>query len=411
MKPGAVRSTISTGLAQASALSDRRLGLAELGITSFSHHPRNPIRDRIGCPIRKLHANLALVIGLGCSRVKKVLAWIGITAVGLAASWLYSARVARVADTSAPGRASVTAESPDAIAANSLDLTAESVASGAPTPAARIASDPTMATTAASIPPAPLPPLGTPVAEILDQLKARAAQGDSAATCRLAYELQRCSEAEWARSVSSSLEADLARQPVTPSGAPETLARIQGIAENRGTGCEGVSAADRALAFDLQMKAATARPDLRLWAALNPALDPWNFANELEHWQRYRATAMTWLEQAAAEGDILAVIALQRVHGDLRRNGPPYPRFRVRDDERFVMYTDLLKRYGVEFSAPRRDYEARRAALDPAAISRIERHVAALHQSTVPPINEAQTITALDYSMRNVPEPEDCVPD
>lgn len=255
----------------------------------------------------------------------------------------------------------------------------------------------------------PLPPAGTPVVEILETLKARAAQGDSSAMCRLGRELQRCAEARRTQSVSSTLEGDLARRPDTPAGAPEMLARMQDHADQFGKGCEGVPEEDLALAFDMQMRAAEARPELRVWAALNPALDPWNFVNELEQWQRYRAQAMPWLEQAAAEGDVSAIIALQRVHGDLRRNGPPFPRFRIPDPERFVLYTDLLKRYGVAFPVVQREYASRRAALEPDALARIDRRVQELHRAERVPLDGKQSAEALAYSMRTLPEPEDCV--
>lgn len=44
--------------------------------------------------------------------------------------------------------------------------------------------------------PAPLPPLGRPVADILQALRERADAGDAAAACRLAAEIARCAEVE-----------------------------------------------------------------------------------------------------------------------------------------------------------------------------------------------------------------------
>jgi len=271
----------------------------------------------------------------------------------------------------------------------------------------------TAQTTAASLEQAahdtqPLPPIGTPVAEVFDSLKARADRGDASASCRLAQELQRCSEAVWTNSMSTSVENDLARQPSTPAGVPETLARMRATAASQGVGCEGLSDEQRSLAFDYQMRAAEARPHLRMWAALNPALDPFNFVNDLDRWQHYKSKAMMWMEQAAMNGDLSAVIALQRVHGDLRRNGPPYPRFRIRDDERFVMYTQLLSRYGIDFAVVKPEFDARRAQLDAAALARIDAKVISLYRSEVPPMNPLRSGEALRDSIRFVPRPGDC---
>lgn len=285
---------------------------------------------------------------------------------------------------------------------------------GVPAALAEVASGPAQPQTAsarieeAARDPLPLPPIGTPVAEVFDSLKARADRGDASASCRLAQELQRCSEAVWVNSMSTSVENDLARQPATPPGVPETLARMRNSAANLGVGCEGLSDEQRSLAFDYQMRAAEARPDLRLWAALNPALDPQNFVNDLDRWQQYKSKAMTWMEQAATSGDLSAVIALQRVHGDLRRNGPPYPRFRIRDDERFVMYTQLLSRYGIDFAVVKPEFDARRAQLDAAALARIDARVTSLYRSDVPPMNPLRSGEALRDSIRFVPRPGAC---
>lgn len=304
------------------------------------------------------------------------------------------------------------AEHGPAVPETSSDTETAVAGNGAGDPSEAVVTPPTATTgtpsASVATPLPPLPPAGTPVAAMLQTLKERAAQGDTSAMCRLGLELQRCAEASRTRSASTSVEGDLARRPDTPAGAPEVLARMQHQAELLGAGCEGVPEEDFALAFDLQMRAAEARPELRVWAALNPALDPWNFVNDLERWQRYRAQAMPWLEQAAAEGDVSAIIALQRVHGDLRRNGPPFPRFRIADPERFVLYTDLLKRYGVDFPVVRPDYKARRALLEPEALARIDKRVQELHRTDLAPLVAAESQRALSGSMRRMPEPEDC---
>lgn len=191
-----------------------------------------------------------------------------------------------------------------------------------------------------------LPPIDAPLADVLDELIDRARRGDSKAACRLGVELKRCHIAHATRSMAADVERDASRRRDVPDTAVNAIARLQDSAERGGEGCAGVALDQLKTAFQWQKQAAQADPRLRVAFALAPALDPRDFVNELESWGEYRALALPWLEAAAAEGDVSAVIALARVHGDMRRTGPRVPPFRVEDDERFVVYADLMQRYG-----------------------------------------------------------------
>ena len=215
-----------------------------------------------------------------------------------------------------------------------------------------------------------LPPVETPLAEVLDELVDRARRGDNKAACRLGAELQRCHIAWATRSMASDVEGDVSRRRDVPDAAVDAIARLQVSADRRGEGCSGVAFDQLKTAFQWQKQAALANPELRVAFALAPALDPRDFVNELDAWGEYRALALPWLEAAAAEGDVSAVIALARVHGDMRRTGPRVPPFRIEDDERFVVFADLMQRYGSRVDIVTSEAAAARERLSPEAQER-----------------------------------------
>lgn len=253
----------------------------------------------------------------------------------------------------------------------------------------------------------PLPPLDAPVAEVFDDLVDRARRGDAKAACRLGAELQRCLMASANSNAAASIELDVSRRNTTPEGAADAIARLQSAAETRGRGCDGVAMEQMRTAFQWQKQAALANPDLRVAFALSPALDPRDFVNELDAWQEYRTLAMPWLEAAAAQGDVAAVIALARVHGDMRRTSPPMPRFRMQDDEAFVVYADLMQRYGSNVAIVQREADAARERLSPDARQRASDRADALYRADAV-LDEAAAGEAMRMSLRGVPEPERC---
>lgn len=252
-----------------------------------------------------------------------------------------------------------------------------------------------------------LPPLDAPLADVLDDLTDRARRGDPKAACRLGAVLQRCLMARASGNTAADVERDVARRENTPEAAVNTIARLQSQAERAGKGCEGVPVDQLHAAFAWQKQAALANPDLRVAFALSPALDPRDFVNELDAWRDYRALALPWLEQAAAEGDLAAVIALARVHGDLRRTGPRVPPFRLQDDERFVVYADLMQRYGSHVDIIDSEARAARERLSPEARDRAQARADALYRADAARDPSAAD-EAMRASLRVFPDPARC---
>ena len=262
--------------------------------------------------------------------------------------------------------------------------------------------------------PTPLPAPETAVAEIYDELLARARGGDANAACRLASELLRCQRHAAARGMMPRDPTDMISREDSAARRDRMIDYVARMEEEHALGdrlCRGVSEAQLDQAFALQQQAALARPELRVWAALHPALDTQTFVDDLEQWQQYRAVALPWLEAAAAEGDLTALIALARIHGDDRRAGPRSPPFRRIDDARMVTYATLLDRYGVSIGPVARSAEAALARLDPpTAASARERADALFRPDRVPAAADAREVQgeALRRSFANSTPEEDC---
>ena len=224
----------------------------------------------------------------------------------------------------------------------------------------------------------PLPPADTPVIELLDTLRERARRGDASAACRLASELQRCQRARFMATHQVRMEESAAQvdNPRRREAMIQHLARLQGEHDRAKAVCADLQDSHYAEAFPLQLQAAQSRPQLRVWAASNPALDAQNFVNELEAWAEYRRVALPWLQQAADDGDLAALIVLARIHGDGRRIGPMTPPFRQLDDAAFVRYAGLMERRGVSIPPVMQAAAAARSRLDAEALARIDSEIA-----------------------------------
>lgn len=189
------------------------------------------------------------------------------------------------------------------------------------------------------------------------------------------------------------------------------MAQMQEQRERSERVCAGLGAEQRDQAFALQMQAAAARPELRVWAALNPALERRFFVNDLERWQQYRSVARLWLEQAAAAGDASAVVALARVHGDERGFGPPTPPFRELDDAQALTYALLMERYGIHLPPVQQAAERMRDRLSPQQQAAAEQRAAALFrpESVLPEADRRDAVRGLmRRTFEYVPEPRDC---
>jgi len=301
----------------------------------------------------------------------------------------------------------------DAAAAATTQGERLSSAASAALPGSDAIPTPTPTPSATATPPAPLPPAGTRVTDIYDDLLARAKQGDARAACRLAVDLQRCRWAPRAGWLRDRRPDDWETRVAEVQDETRRERMIQMIAEVESQQdeaqrmCEGISRDQIDQAFALQMQAAAAQPELRVHAALSPALDRIFPASELERWQQYRQVAQSWLEQAASEGDLTAIIALARVHGDDRRPGPPVPPYRALDDTQFLTYATLLERYGVQIPPVARAAEEARARLAPDALQRAEARADALYRPGVA-FDPAEREAAMRRSFANPNEAPRC---
>ena len=72
---------------------------------------------------------------------------------------------------------------------------------------------------------APLPPVGTPLVDIIDELDARAAAGDAAAACRLAAEVARCDQVLGmdAATRERAIAANIARRQAREGGRDDSI--------------------------------------------------------------------------------------------------------------------------------------------------------------------------------------------
>lgn len=247
--------------------------------------------------------------------------------------------------------------------------------------------------------PEPLPHEGTAVAEVYDTLHARAQRGDAHAACWLGQELQRCARARNTRLLAGELEQRTASQQVTPDNAVRAITFLESRSRQLADGCESLTQEQLDRAFELRLQAAQNLPDLRLSVVLDPALDTANFLADLDRWADYRRVALPWLEQAAREGDAPALIAISRVFGDHRRLQRLNPPFRIHDDRRFVLYSDLMARYGIVFPAAQADLDAARARLSPEQQAQVMQEVGRLYRPEIPTLNPIQVNQALGYSM------------
>jgi hypothetical protein len=256
----------------------------------------------------------------------------------------------------------------------------------------------------------PLPPADTPVAELLDSLLDRARSGDARAACRLASELQRCRNSAQRGPSGADMEARVAgeQDERRRESMIQFMARLEGERERSERLCGGIGEAELDLAFGLQMQAAQAQPHLRTWFAINPALDTRMFVDDLDQWQQYRQVAMPWLESAAAAGDLSAVVALARVHGDARSNSPPVPPFRQIDDARFLTYATLLERYGMSVPPVQRAADEARSRIDADVAAAAERQAETLFRPEAAVREPGDSASALQGSFQRGQEAIDC---
>jgi hypothetical protein len=235
---------------------------------------------------------------------------------------------------------------------------------------------------------APLPSADAIVADVYEQLMQRARQGDTRAACRLGRDLQNCQAL--ARQLPSLDDVEryavLESDPDRSAQFIEQSARQQAAYGYANRLCVGLTQDQLSQAFALQMQAARANPALRVWAISKPALDDQYFVDQLDLWQEYRRVAMPWLESAAADGNLTAIVLLTRIHGDARRRPQLMPPFRQLDDQRFVMYVDLLERHGLSTPEIQQSAARARAGLSTLAQAEATAKSRALYRQTEQPV-------------------------
>lgn len=321
--------------------------------------------------------------------------------------WLGRHEGTAMPSTPATGDTQATAESTpatDAVRPNSAAVAALAAA----------ASIDTTAEAAAVVPSDPLPPADTLVVDAFDDLLAKARAGDARAACRLASDLLRCQLAKNRWDVPPDMTNRISREDDEQrrNSMIEFAARYEEERERSDRICAGVTPAHLDQAFSLQMQAAQARPELRVWAAIQPALEQRFFVNDLDRWQQYRTVALPWLEAAAAQGDLTALIAMTRIHGDDRNFGPRTPPFRMIDDGRMVTYATLLERYGITVEPISRAADEARSRLEPSEQAQAEQRATELFRPELAASDARSSGDALRVAMRRsfgaTPQDVDC---
>ncbi len=199
--------------------------------------------------------------------------------------------------------------------------------------------------TALSVPAeAPLPAMGEPLAQIKDELAARARRGDARAACRLGADLMRCRSSLASKASSAMLQQALARSGQTVSDdTVSMLASMDNAAASAVALCEGIGEKDMREAIVYQRIAAErGSTRMRLWYAADPALERMDFLADLDEWQSYRAVALEYLEQALEAGDPDAPDVLAGVYqprDDVIHTGR-VP-LRLPDAHRYFVYREL----------------------------------------------------------------------
>lgn len=194
---------------------------------------------------------------------------------------------------------------------------------------------------------APLPPADTPLRQVFDDLSRRAEQGDPAAACRLAIELDRCDVIQQQLATYDELvwRAQRARERkvVTPN-ANADFAAWDKMLDGMATGllkaadrCEGVrqvSVAERVALW--RQGALGGNPGALAHYAVGNAFRRRDMLELLPELQRYRKEAESMALQAASRGDLQTSLALAAAYSPRRDTG-----------ERFflaqVVQTDLAR--------------------------------------------------------------------
>jgi len=84
------------------------------------------------------------------------------------------------------------------------------------------------------------------------------------------------------------------------------------------------------------------------------------------------------------------------------------PPFRIADDAKFVLYADLMSRYGIRFEAAQADLDAARERLSADAQAKVLRQVDALYLPQQEKLSEEQAKQKLTESFATRADPSQC---
>lgn len=225
---------------------------------------------------------------------------------------------------------------------------ASAVAAHAPSAPAIVAAG--VATAAAPIPasgrrsedPVALPPLDTPVPQLVATLAAHAERGSTRAACRLAIELKRCETVERVTELASFVTE------VRGAAGQDAARRMLDETETAAAACAGVTQAQRARAFRYQQIAFDGGgAALQRWFVESPALEFTDFVNHLDDWRAYRERALRYRDTALRRRDRRDLEQLVQIHAPPGQSVAP-GKIRVRDDALYLALVDAARVNGVD---------------------------------------------------------------
>lgn len=256
----------------------------------------------------------------------------------------------------------------------------------------------------------PLPPIDTPLAQMLPELEARAARGDTAASCRLAVEGERCLHHNFSEFAVEMLETHAAAARTAPDAfLVDSIARLEDDAARSSRMCAGVPtgwAEDNT--WRHKRAAAAAYPGMAVQYALSPSLLSGLKDVQEDAWAQYRADAPGLLRNAAQAGDLRALFILQRAY-----NGEPPPHLSEAiaiDAAQALVYAMVLLPFAADAETAavlQQQIEAGHMAFDDAAWSALQTQADAItkrHFSRQAPIDfSTRALKPFDPQMCEAP--------
>lgn len=182
-----------------------------------------------------------------------------------------------------------------------------------------------------------------PLINAFEDLKHQAMRGDTAASCRLATELQRCSNAKRALEVASIMT----QSPNSPGNMAEQMLKTN---EALASLCDGVTPEMLSEAYRFQKMTAQRGGAYVKWLIARPEIDQQDFLSNLDAWADYRQRADAFVRSALVEqsgNDLELLLSIYSPIGATVYR-PPY---RVEDRVTFLALFEVAQQRGVNLSA------------------------------------------------------------